>query len=178
MERHGRGAAGFEAMADAYLRFAVAHPSHYRVMFGRSVEPGTRDPELVEEAEAAFQALVELQRDGRARGEDPLMQARFIWSVTHGIATLLIDGWLRDSDESGEASNRYAAERIRAAIAPEPYAGPEGTLALTTHPRAEGGCSAPTGRTASSLRAEGLDGIDASDAARGKVTGHARDHGQ
>jgi hypothetical protein len=117
MERHGRGVAGFEAMADAYLRFAVAHPSHYRVMFGRSVEPGTRDPELVEEAEAAFQALAELQRDGRARGDDPLMQARFIWSVTHGIATLLIDGWLRDSDESGEALNRYAAERIRAAIA-------------------------------------------------------------
>src|SRR5687767_12387026 len=34
-ERKGRGAAGFEAMGDAYLRFAVAHPAHYRVMFGR-----------------------------------------------------------------------------------------------------------------------------------------------
>ena len=67
-ERHGRGRAGFEAMGEAYLQFAVAHPSHYRVMFGRFVESGARDPELIEEAKAAFQALVdalvEQQRDG------------------------------------------------------------------------------------------------------------------
>jgi AcrR family transcriptional regulator len=126
--RHGRGAEGFEAMAGAYLHFAVAHPSHYRVMFGRFVESTTRDPELSEEARGAFQALVdallELQGAGLARRDDPLLQARFVWSVTHGIAMLVIDGQLRDDDgsgeacdESGEALNRYAAERLRAALA-------------------------------------------------------------
>ncbi len=120
-ERHGRGAAGFDAMAGAYLQFAVEHPSHYRAMFGRFVESGARDPELIEEAQAAFQALVdrlvELQREGQAREDDPIMQARFVWSVTHGIAMLVIDGQLRDRD-AATALNRYAAERIRAAIAP------------------------------------------------------------
>jgi len=119
-ERNGRGESGFQAMGEAYLQFAVAHPSHYRVMFGRFVESCARDPELVDEAQAAFQALVDAlvdqQRDGRVRGDDPVMLARFVWSITHGIAMLVIDGQLRDDDASGTALNRYAAERIRAAI--------------------------------------------------------------
>lgn len=122
-EGHGRGRAGFEAMGVAYLQFAVAHPSHYRVMFGRFVESGARDPELIEEANGAFQALVdalvEQQRDGQVRGDDPVMLARFVWSVTHGIAMLVIDGQLQDCDDAGMALNRYAAERLRAGIAPD-----------------------------------------------------------
>jgi AcrR family transcriptional regulator len=58
-ERGGRSQAGFQSMGEAYLRFAVTHPSHYRVMFGRFVESGVRDPDLVREADGAFQALVE-----------------------------------------------------------------------------------------------------------------------
>src|SRR5688500_9269036 len=58
-EQHGRGRAGFEAMGTAYVRFAVAHPSHYRVMFGRFVESCAKDAELVEEATAAFHVLVD-----------------------------------------------------------------------------------------------------------------------
>ena len=121
-ERQDRGRAGFEAMGEAYLQFAVAHPSHYRVMFGRFMESCARDPELINEATGAFQALldalVEGQREGWVRQDDPVILARFVWSVTHGIAMLVIDGQLRDSDEAGTALNRYAAERIQAAIAP------------------------------------------------------------
>jgi hypothetical protein len=90
-------------------------------MFGRFVESCARDPELIEEATAAFKALVhalvDLQRDGLARRDDAVMLARFVWSTTHGIAMLVIDGQLRDVDASGTSLNRYAAERIRAAIA-------------------------------------------------------------
>src|SRR5262245_26410485 len=42
-EQGGRGEAGFQAMGEAYLAFAVTHPSHYRVMFGRFVESKARD---------------------------------------------------------------------------------------------------------------------------------------
>jgi AcrR family transcriptional regulator len=120
-ERHRRGRAGFEAMGDAYLRFAVDHPSHYRVMFGRFVESSARDPELIREGQGAFRALVDAltegQREGWVRKDDPLMLAGFVWSVTHGIAMLAIDGQLHGGDESGTALNRYAAKRIQAAIA-------------------------------------------------------------
>jgi AcrR family transcriptional regulator len=120
-ERTGRGQAGFQAMGEAYLQFAVTHPSHYRVMFGRFVESGARDPELVQEAEAAFQALVDAlvaqQRDGLARRDDPILLARFVWSMVHGIAMLTIDGQLRDGDGSVTRFTRYASQRLQAAIA-------------------------------------------------------------
>lgn len=123
-EQGGRGAAGFEAMGAAYVRFAIDHPSHYRVMFGRFVESGKRDPELEAESEAAFVALVDaltaLQRDGLARTDDPLLQARFVWSVTHGIAMLVIDGQLRGCDDDATALGRYAADRLRQALSAEP----------------------------------------------------------
>jgi AcrR family transcriptional regulator len=119
-EQHGRGRKGFEAMGAAYVLFAVAHPSHYRVMFGRFIESCSKDEEFVQEATAAFQVLVdslaEQQRAGLVRRDDPIVLARFIWAIVHGIAMLVIDGQLRGVDERGEALNRYASARIRDAI--------------------------------------------------------------
>lgn len=120
-ERDGRGQAGFQAMGEAYLRFAVAHPSHYRVMFGRFVESKARDPELIQEAESAFQALVDalvaLQDEGLVRRDDPVTLARFVWSVVHGVAMLTIDGQLPNGGDSACLPRRYVTERIRSAIA-------------------------------------------------------------
>jgi AcrR family transcriptional regulator len=119
-QNHGRLRAGFEAMGLAYVQFAVAHPSHYRVMFGGFVESCARDDEFVKEATAAFQvlvdSLVEQQQAGLVRQDDPLLLARMIWSLVHGIAMLVIDGQLRGADDKGEVLNRYAIERIRDAI--------------------------------------------------------------
>jgi len=50
------------------------------------------------------------------RGDDPILLARFVWSVVHGIAMLTIDGQLRD-DESVTPFKRYASQRLQAAIA-------------------------------------------------------------
>jgi AcrR family transcriptional regulator len=120
-EKHGRGRNGFEAMGVAYVRFAVAHPSHYRVMFGRFIESCSKDAAFVQEATAAFQvlvdSLVEQQQAGLVRRDDPITLARFIWAIVHGIAMLVIDGQLRGSDEQGERLNQYAVKRIRDAIA-------------------------------------------------------------
>ena len=119
-DEHGRGRKGFEAMGMAYVRFAVTHPSHYRVMFGRFIESCSKDVEFVQEATAAFQvlvdSLVEQQQAGLVRRDDPLLMARFIWSIVHGIAMLVIDGQFRGADERSESLNLYAMERIRDAI--------------------------------------------------------------
>jgi AcrR family transcriptional regulator len=119
-DSHGRGRAGFEAMGAAYIRFAVEHPSHYRVMFGGFIESCEKDAEFVEEAKGAFQvlvdSLVEQQRAGLVLVEDPLLQARMIWSLVHGIAMLVIDGQLRGHDERGDALKDYAIRRISDAV--------------------------------------------------------------
>jgi AcrR family transcriptional regulator len=120
-EQNGRGRTGFEAMAGAYVGFAVAHPSHYRVMFGRFLESAAKDTDFIAEAEAAFQVLVDAliheQKAGIIRQDDPVLMARFVWAVVHGIAMLAIDGQLREADEAGEALTRFAVERIRGALA-------------------------------------------------------------
>ncbi len=119
-EEHGRGRTGFEAMGLAYVQFAVRHPSHYRVMFGRFVESCSRDAEFVQEATGTFQvlvdSLVDQQQAGLVRRDDPALLARFIWAIVHGIAMLVIDGQLRGVDEDGALLNQYAVDRIRDAI--------------------------------------------------------------
>ena len=119
-EHNGRGRAGFEAMARAYVQFAVTHSSHYRVIFGGFIESSTKDEDFTGEARAAFQvlvdALVDQQTAGLIRRDDPVLMAHFVWSVVHGISMLVIDGQLREAGQK-EALEQYAIERLRAATA-------------------------------------------------------------
>ena len=126
-EDGGRGRAAFESMGVAYVRFAVANPSHYRVMFGGFVDPKACDPELLAEAAGAFQALFDalaaLQRDAIMRAEDTLKMARFVWAVVHGVAMLGLDGQLREPGVVEELT-RYALERLRTGIEADPGSKP------------------------------------------------------
>jgi AcrR family transcriptional regulator len=119
-EDAGRGLAGFDSMGVAYVGFALANPSHYRVMFGGFVRGAARDADLAAESEGAFRALadplVALQRDGLVRPDDPVLMARFVWSVVHGVAMLGIDGQLAPG--SVEELMRYARERLQTGIRP------------------------------------------------------------
>ena len=118
-EEGGRGPAAFQSMGAAYVRFAVANPSHYRVMFGGVVDPKACDPELATEAAGAFQALVDalaaLQRAKDVRADDTLTMARFVWAVVHGVAMLAIDGQLREP-HSVEELTQYALGRLGSGI--------------------------------------------------------------
>jgi AcrR family transcriptional regulator len=119
-EEGGRGRAAFDAMGVAYVRFAVANPSHYRVMFGGFVDPKEAcEPGLAAEAAGAFQALVDalavLQQDAVVHGDDTVRMARFVWAVVHGVAMLGIDGQLREPGAVEELM-RYSLERLRTGI--------------------------------------------------------------
>lgn len=116
-DRHGGGRRGFEAMGEAYVRFAVEHPSHYRVMFGGFVRDAAPDPELEKEGAGAFQVLVEAivsqQKEGRLCHDNPLALAQYIWANVHGIAMLAIDGLLKQPIDE---VIRFANERMRTGI--------------------------------------------------------------
>jgi AcrR family transcriptional regulator len=118
-EENGHGRAGFDAMHRAYLQFAVAHPSHYRVMFGGFIESAAKDDHFISEARGAFQvlvdALVEQQNAGDIRRDDPVLMARFVWALVHGTAMLFIDGQLPEPAQR-EALEPYVAERIYVSI--------------------------------------------------------------
>jgi len=118
-EENGHGRIGFDAMHRAYVQFAVAHPSHYRVMFGGFIESAAKDDHFISEARGAFQvlvnALVEQQNAGDIRRDDPVLMARFVWALVHGTALLFIDGQLPEPAQRA-ALEPYLAERIYTSI--------------------------------------------------------------
>ena len=120
-EGQGKGLLGFEAMGEAYVRFALENPWHYRVMFGGGFDIDAADPELTAAGAAAFaalvDALVEQQTQGLVQKDDPQTQATFVWAVVHGIAMLAIDGGLQERGTDVGALARYSLERLRTGIA-------------------------------------------------------------
>ena len=119
-EAGGRGDAAFRSMGAAYVRFAVANPAHYRVMFGGFVDPEVQDPGLAAEADGAFQALVDalatLQHDAVVRDDDTVLMARHVWALVLGVAMLGIDGQLCEPGAVDQLMG-YAFDRLRSGIA-------------------------------------------------------------
>jgi hypothetical protein len=88
-------------------------------MFGGFIESAAKEDDFVAEAKAAFQvlvdALVERQNAGDIRRDDPVLMARFVWSLVHGTAMLFIDGQLSETAQR-ESLEHYALERLNASI--------------------------------------------------------------
>jgi AcrR family transcriptional regulator len=118
----GGGRAGFRAMGAAYVKFAMANPSHYRVMFGAFKDLCERDAQLAADAQASFQVLLDavvmLQKDGLVRADPPQTLAQYIWAAVHGVAMLAIDGQLGPDPTEADALARFALERLSTGIAP------------------------------------------------------------
>jgi AcrR family transcriptional regulator len=83
------GKAGRER-GEAYVRFALARPNRFRLMFGGQLELG-KHPELRAAAGRTYQGLVASFRS-REDIADPEIAAAAAWSLTHGLAHLLLDG--------------------------------------------------------------------------------------
>ena len=120
----GGGRNGFRAMGTAYITFAIANPSHYRVMFGAFKDLCERDAELAADAQASFQVLLDavvmLQKDGLLRADPPQTLAQYIWAAVHGVAMLAIDGQLGPDPKAAEALAIFALERLSTGIAASP----------------------------------------------------------
>ncbi|MCV7298291.1 TetR/AcrR family transcriptional regulator [Mycobacterium barrassiae] len=81
------------AMGRAYVRWAIAHPDYYQVMFGPELD-NTDSPEVREAGERGFtdllDAIVRCQAAGLLPAGDPKDLAGPIWSLLHGVSTLTI----------------------------------------------------------------------------------------
>jgi AcrR family transcriptional regulator len=97
----------------AYVRWAVTNPDQYRVMFGADTDK-TQHPSLAVAASQAFgdllDAITRCQTAGTLRGQKPRQIAGPLWSLVHGIASLAIDGELRNVgiDQDPEDMVEYA----------------------------------------------------------------------
>ena len=106
-EEGGRGRAGFDAMGVAYVRFAVASPSHYRVMFGGFVGAEAGDADLRHRGRRRLP--VARRRACRAAARRPRPRRRY------GD-----DGEVRVGDRArrGDARHRRAAAPARRRLQP------------------------------------------------------------
>jgi AcrR family transcriptional regulator len=81
-----------------YVRWAITHPDHYRVMFGAETAK-TGHPTLAAAGDRAFgdllDAIKQCQDAGMLDGQDAREVAAPLWSLVHGVASLAIGGELR-----------------------------------------------------------------------------------
>jgi AcrR family transcriptional regulator len=90
-----------------YLRFAVAHPAHFTVMYQAHLLD-LADAELIRESSIASEVLREAVRRATGARREPALttQTTAAWAVVHGLATLWISGNLpyeRTPEARGES---------------------------------------------------------------------------
>jgi len=117
----------FRALGIGYVRFALAHPSYLRVMFGSEVPDKAEHPALKEAGERTFallvRAITECQTVGQARSGPPEELAVAAWSIVHGLAALLVDGKLKDHAATAAEAERLAhtvTDLFMLGLAPRP----------------------------------------------------------
>lgn len=104
------------ALLESYVDFAVDNPGHFRVMFRSDLACIEDDPELLRVSAESFDVLVdyvERSLGPQASVDDIRGRAITMWSLAHGLATLLIDGPLES--KVGPVADRN--ELIRAVAA-------------------------------------------------------------
>jgi AcrR family transcriptional regulator len=101
----------------AYVRFALAHPSHLRIMFGPEIADKAAHPGLHAASERAFTLLVdaiaEAQRAGHVRAGAAEDLAVTAWALVHGLSALLIDRQLDQHAPARDDAERLAARVTR-----------------------------------------------------------------
>lgn len=106
-------AAELAAIGRGYVRFALANPAHFEVMFRLdALDPA--NSEFIAASETAYALLLatieRCRASGRLHGRSPELVAVSAWSLVHGLAAL----WI-----SGRLSERIAEqdpERLAAAV--------------------------------------------------------------
>lgn len=85
----------------AYIDFAARYPSHYRVMF--SAGEHHVEARLEKRSTEAFGILLscirKCQDEKLVRDGDPSELAVAAWSIVHGYAMLIIDGFIHDPSD-------------------------------------------------------------------------------
>lgn len=109
-----------EASGIAYVRWALAHPGHYRTMFRPDLVPLEATPGLQEAATRSYRDLEEVveavQAAGHARWRDTAVLVSTVFATVHGTVSLTLDGPLpppgRDADRLAAAVVRTLADMV------------------------------------------------------------------
>jgi AcrR family transcriptional regulator len=110
------------AVGVAYVLFALANPSLYRLMFGAQLLPCARFPGLIAAGEAAFARCVAAARtvgydcpDTECTAPSPVAAA--LWALVHGLSSLAMDGLIPLPDDP-PARRAFIVQVLAASLTP------------------------------------------------------------
>lgn len=108
----------------AYVRFALKHPAHYRLMFGPEFAHRAAHAGLEDSSRAAFALILEGVRQGQeaklVRDDEMVQVGLAMWSLVHGLSLLIMDRQLEDAGVSkGQIDSvvRVATQTLRDGLA-------------------------------------------------------------
>lgn len=120
--------ATLEGMGRAYFAYARSHPLQYRLMFGTPLPDPAQHPQMMHSARHAFDLLrdsiaeLRVQRGKSAASSVVELDALFVWSTLHGMASILpLRVWdtLSLPPEVIDTAARHLLDRIDAALEQE-----------------------------------------------------------
>ncbi len=122
------GPSMLEAVGRGYVRFAIANPGRFEVMFGLDLL-NADDPDFVAASEGAYALLVSTVARCLSEGflgeNDPEVVAVSAWSMVHGLAALWISGRLaeriseKDPNRLADRVSRLYVDSVLRAMPPQ-----------------------------------------------------------
>lgn len=100
---------------EAYVHFALSHRGHFRVMFRSDLSGLPNHPERMDAADSAHSELMNLVTRTIGMPADAATAATWantLWSMAHGLATLLIDGPIEATLPPGIDRDNHVASVI------------------------------------------------------------------
>lgn len=122
------GPSMLEAVGRGYVRFAIANPGRFEVMFRLDLL-NADDPDFVAASEGAYALLVgtvaRCLSEGFLGENDPEVVAVSAWSMVHGLAALWISGRLaeriseKDPNRLADRVSRLYVDSVLRAMSPQ-----------------------------------------------------------
>ncbi len=131
--------AALRAVGEAYVEFALRHPSHFRVMFGPWLMDAVGcEPGVSPSGKGAYQLLTDaldrLVTSGAVTAEARAGAEIVAWAAVHGFASLLLGGTLELSAAERTAALRQVQRKLALGLGVDP-ALLERAEPVDTHPR-------------------------------------------
>jgi AcrR family transcriptional regulator len=111
-------AEGLVVQGMAYVRFAMDEPALFRLMFGPFMRSFDAHPALKEAAHGARAALTRAVAAATPEADEATREdvALACWSLSHGLASLIVDGRLMDAAADPEAVAARLTEVLEAGV--------------------------------------------------------------
>jgi AcrR family transcriptional regulator len=108
-QREAAAAGGLRGMGESYVRFALAHPQRFRLMFGGAVRMARHAP-LREVATRVFDGLAGALAARVPEAQGARDSSIAAWALVHGLAQLLLEDRVAEAARGGRSKEQFVSD--------------------------------------------------------------------